>query len=50
MHVGAVLVVEDEPLILLDLESALEEAGFEVASARDAAEAITAFDASPDKF
>ena len=50
MYVGAVLVVEDEPLILLDLESALEEAGFEVASARDAAEAITAFDASPDKF
>lgn len=50
MYVGAVLVVEDEPLILLDLETTLEEAGFEVASARDAAEAIAAFDAAPDKF
>lgn len=50
MYVGAVLVVEDEPLILLDLESALEEAGFEVASAPDAAQAIAAFDAAPDKF
>lgn len=50
MYVGAVLVVEDEPLILLDLESVLEEAGFEVASAPDAAQAIAAFDAAPDKF
>lgn len=42
---GAVLVVEDETLILLDLESALEEAGFEVVAAASAEQAIAAFDA-----
>ena len=48
--VGAILVVEDEPLILLDVETALQEAGFEVVAAKDASEAIAAFDAEPEKF
>ena len=50
MMVGAILVVEDEPLILLDVETALQEAGFEVVTAHNAAEAIAAFDAQPDEF
>lgn len=50
MGSGAVLVVEDETMILLDLESALEEAGFEVVGANNAASAIAAFDADPEKF
>ena len=49
MSNGAVLVVEDEQLILLDVESALEEAGFEVVAAHNAAEAMAAFDAEPVK-
>lgn len=47
---GAVLVVEDETLILLDLESALEEAGFEVVAAASAEQAIAAFDGNPGIF
>ena len=50
MSVAAVLVVEDEPLILLDVETALQEAGFEVVAAHNAAEAIAAFEAEPEKF
>ena len=50
MMVGAILVVEDEPLILLDVETALQEAGFEVVTAHNAAEAIAAFDAEPERF
>lgn len=50
MSVGAVLVVEDEPLILLDVETGLQEAGFEVVTAQNAAEAIAAFGAEPEKF
>jgi len=50
MGIGAVLVVEDEQLILLDVESGLEEAGFEVVTACDAAQALAAFDADPGKF
>ena len=50
MSVAAVLVVEDEPLILLDVETALQEAGFEVVAAQNAAQAIAAFDAEPEKF
>ena len=42
MSNGAVLVVEDEQLILLDVESALEQAGFEVVAAHNAAQAIAA--------
>ncbi|ARP64353.1 response regulator [Mesorhizobium sp. WSM1497] len=49
MLVGVVLVVEDEPLILLDVETALQEAGFEVVAATSAEEAIAAFDAEPEK-
>ena len=43
-----VLVVEDEPLILIDVEAALEEAGFEVVTAANAAQAFNKFDASAD--
>lgn len=50
MSNAAVLVVEDEQLILLDVESALEEAGFEIVAAHNAAQAIAAFDAEPGKF
>ena len=47
---SAILIVEDEQMILLDLESALEEAGFEVVSVADGASAMQAFDAEPAKF
>lgn len=50
MDESAVLVVEDEPMILVDLESGLEEAGFEVVGVKNAAEAIAAFDAAPHRF
>ena len=50
MSVTAVLVVEDEPLILLDVETALQEAGFEVVAVKDAEQALAAFDADPTKF
>ena len=39
-----VLLVEDEPLIRMDLEAALGDAGFEVISAPNAAEATALFD------
>jgi two-component system OmpR family response regulator len=47
---SAILIVEDEPMILLDLENALEEAGFEVVAVADGASAMTAFDAEPARF
>lgn len=50
MNGGVVLVVEDETIILLELESALEEAGFEVVGVGSADKAIAAFDANPEKF
>ncbi|MER9722374.1 MULTISPECIES: response regulator [unclassified Mesorhizobium] len=50
MSEGAVLIVEDETMILLDLESALEEAGFQVVGTRSAADALAAFDPDPTKF
>ena len=50
MMVGAVLVVEDEPLILLDIKTGLQAAGFEVVTAPNAAKAIATFDSTPDKF
>jgi DNA-binding response OmpR family regulator len=50
MSNGAVLVVEDETMILLDLESALEEAGFEVVGVGSASDAMAAFDDEPDRF
>lgn len=39
-----VLVIEDEPLILIDVETALQEAGFVVIAAVNAAEAFETFD------
>lgn len=50
MDTPAILVVEDEAIILMDLESGLEEAGFKVVGVKNAAEAIAAFDAAPDRF
>ncbi|AZO61771.1 response regulator [Mesorhizobium sp. M1A.F.Ca.IN.022.07.1.1] len=50
MSNGAVLVVEDETMILLDLETGLEEAGFEVVGVGSASAAIAAFDEAPDAF
>ncbi|MDG4900560.1 MULTISPECIES: response regulator [unclassified Mesorhizobium] len=47
---GKILVVEDEPLILLEIETALEEAGFTVLSSRNAEEALNALDAKPERF
>ncbi|OYX08227.1 MAG: response regulator [Rhizobiales bacterium 32-66-8] len=39
-----VLLIEDEPLILMDVEAALAEAGFTVVTAASAADGIAAFD------
>jgi two-component system OmpR family response regulator len=50
MHAHVILLVEDEALILLDVETALVEAGFEVVCAKNAAEALKQFDAEPAKF
>ncbi|BCG96733.1 response regulator [Mesorhizobium sp. 131-2-1] len=50
MDEAAVLIVEDEALILLDLEPALAEAGFLVVGVKNAEQAIAAFDADPHKF
>jgi two-component system, OmpR family, response regulator len=50
MNDAAVLVVEDEPMILLDLESGLEEAGFRVVGVATAEAAIEAFEEAPESF
>ncbi|SFQ19653.1 Response regulator receiver domain-containing protein [Mesorhizobium sp. NFR06] len=50
MDDGEILVVEDEVLILLDVEAALQEAGFRVSCEHSAAAAMAAFDAEPEKF
>ena len=50
MSAHTLLLVEDEALILLDVESALIEAGFAVVSARNAAVALELFDADPASF
>ncbi len=42
-----VLIVEDETLIQLDLETCLQEGGFETATASSGKEALTKIDASP---
>ena len=44
----AVLVVEDEPLIMIDAIQALEGAGFEVVDAFDAEHALVQLDSRPD--
>ncbi|WP_245486261.1 response regulator [Mesorhizobium sp. M7A.F.Ca.US.010.02.1.1] len=50
MSESAILVVEDELLILLDLESALQDAGFLVVGVPSAEAAVKAFDEDPNKF
>ncbi|MFC3324085.1 response regulator [Mesorhizobium cantuariense] len=47
MNQNVVLLVEDEALILLDLQTSLEEAGFAVVCAKNAEDAITHFDRDP---
>jgi DNA-binding response OmpR family regulator len=44
MDATLILVVEDEPLILLDVEAALTDAGFEVLTAPDARTAMALLD------
>jgi two-component system OmpR family response regulator len=50
MSAHVILLVEDEALILLDVETDLVEAGFEVVSAKNVTEALQCFDAEPAKF
>ncbi|MER8492718.1 response regulator [Mesorhizobium australicum] len=50
MENSFVLVAEDEPLILLDIETALEEAGFRVVAVPTADAAIEAFSERPESF
>jgi two-component system OmpR family response regulator len=45
-----IMLVEDEIWILLDVESALEDAGFEVLGFKDAADAIAKYEAAPATF
>ena len=46
----AVLLVEDEALVVLGVEDALIDAGFEVFSALHGAAAMAEFDSAPDRF
>ena len=50
MNDAAVLIVEDETMILLDLEAGFEDAGFEVVGASNATSATATFDANPEQF
>lgn len=50
MDPTVLLLVEDETLILVDVEAALVEAGFEVVSVSNAAQALASFDAKPEQF
>jgi CheY-like chemotaxis protein len=45
-----VLVVEDEPLVMMSLEEALEEGGFTVVQAANGEEAIRLLERSPGDF
>ncbi|MFA6032237.1 MAG: response regulator [Myxococcota bacterium] len=47
MNQNVVLLVEDEALIMMDVQEGLEEAGFTVHCAKDAAEALARFDRNP---
>ncbi len=47
MAKGSVLVVDDEPNIVLSLEFLLSQAGFEVSTAADGEEALHAIESSP---
>ncbi|WP_246506646.1 response regulator [Mesorhizobium silamurunense] len=50
MESNVVLAVEDEALVLIELEDSLAAAGFEVVTARNAVQALSAFDADPTRF
>jgi DNA-binding response OmpR family regulator len=50
MSCRVVLLVEDEALILLDIEAALVEEGFQVVTAIDGSKAVEAFEADPSRF
>lgn len=45
---GVILVVEDDPLVLLSATDILEEAGYTVLQASDADEAITLLESHPE--
>ena len=45
---AVVLVVEDEPLVLMDAMQSLEDAGFEVVDAYDAEHALVLLNSRPD--
>jgi CheY-like chemotaxis protein len=47
-HKPAVLVVEDEPLILMSTIDAFEDAGFEAIDARDSEQALQRLEERPD--
>ena len=47
MSFRVVLLVEDEALILLDIEAALVDEGFQVVTATNGSKAIEAFEADP---
>jgi DNA-binding response OmpR family regulator len=49
MATSVVLLVEDEAMVLLDLETTLIEAGFEVVSESNAARALAKFDIDPGR-
>ncbi len=44
-----ILLVDDEPLILMDIETALIDEGFEVITANNGKRAIKTFDADPSR-
>ena len=50
MSRGVVLLVEDEPLVMLTLQANLEDAGWTVVSAIDGSEAIDILDGSAASF
>ncbi len=49
MKSRVILLVEDESLILMDIETALIEEGYEVVTANNGSRAIQAFDADPSR-
>lgn len=49
LNTVTLLVVEDEAVILVDLESALEDAGFAVISAYNGAQALTLLESEGEK-
>lgn len=49
MKSKVILLIEDEQLILMDVETALVEEGFEVVTANNGRRAIETFDADPSR-